>query len=336
MAVVGIAQMRPGYPRASFELGIQTIICKYLVVTDSVEDGPITVVLAPGLPILFQPYQFGSEYHPYCRCRSVVPERVKDGSPAWDVTCTFTTPQIKGGAHGDGGNSDSGSDGGADKGSDGGGTKEETDGQFENPLLEIPEVETHFETSQIPIMGVYDTSQNPAVFKPAQASTGEIFVPPPHMENASLILTITRNEALSAAHPQLAATYMNTCNSDTFWGCSAGQVKCQNITVQRQVKQLPGGTIFPYLRVTYIFKIKDTWDLKILDSGSWYWFQKSQSEPKVKQRFLSEDKQPIQGLLDGNGNKLADGGTPVWLTIRPYNRLAFGALGLPQSFAQVQ
>jgi hypothetical protein len=331
MAVVSIAQEAPDSPKATFELGQHVITRKFKVQTDSFSDGPGTVALAIGVPRLFQPYVFGREYLPFCRVREVEPERIAPNSLWWIVTVTYRTPELKGGAQGDGGNS-SGSD--ASSG-DGGGTQTENDQQFENPLLALAEIETHFQTQQQAIYAVYDTSKNPPTFTAAKSSAGEIFNPPPMKDSSTFVMTITRNEGILSPHPALAVLYQDTVNSDSFWGCGAGQVKCQSITVQRQNKQYPDGTDFPYLRVTYTFHFKESWDLSLLDKGSYYKDDIGGFPPVVnKVRFKSDDGNPIEGLLDGKGGKLGDDANPVFLPVRPYNRLPFAALGLPQSFAQ--
>lgn len=173
-------------------------------------------------------------------------------------------------------------------------------------------------------------------FKPLRSSAGEVFVPPPMMDDAMLILTITRNEDLNSPVLQTSALFQNAVNLDGFFGLNPGQVKCQCITCQRQTKQLPDGTTYAYLRVTYLFHVKATWDIQLLDKGSYYLFQSSIMAPVTKQKFITDDGQPRDGLLDGNGGKLADGAAPVFLTVRPYSWLAFATLNLPQSFQQVQ
>lgn len=332
MSIVGLAQERPDSPQASFELGKFHITRKFLVHCSSVLDGPATVALAPGLPLLFAPYQFGSEFLPFLRCRAVDPERLAPGATDWEVTCHYETPDWKDASQGDGGHESGGK--GDGKSGDGGGTGQEHDGQFTNPLLMIPEVETHFENHKEVIYGVY----NPAtqVFQPAAASTGEIFVPAPERDRSHLIMTITRNEDIATPHPALAVTYQDKVNQDSFWGASPGQVKCQSITVQRLVKNYPDGSFLPYLKATYVFHFRDTWDLQLLDQGTWYWYQQSMSSPKKKKKFQTDDNQNTQGLLDGNGGALATGGTPVFLTLQLYDRVPFAALNLPQSFLQVQ
>jgi hypothetical protein len=396
MAILGIAGERPNSPVASFSCGKHTITRTFRVLTSSVFDGPIAVANAIGIPRLFSTYQFGAELHPYCRCRSIEPERIAPGALEWNVICHYETPDAKGGARGDGGHGSDGSDKG-DKG-DGGGTGEEKDQQFENPLAALPEVETHWETKQIPIqgaqaLGVIATATKGATlvdttytvfyavgdpvtvykdgtlltttiaaitdninislatawtgktgkvylvdvaFKPLMSSAGEIFVPPPMMDDSSLTLTMTRNEDINTPVLATSAMFGNTVNSDVFFGLNPGQVKCQNITCQRQVKQLPNGTVFPYLRVTYLFHAKSTWDTQLLDKGSYYRFRASTSLPWTKQKFITDDGQPRDGLLDGFGQKLADGGTPVFIIVHPYTWQAFSTLNLPQSFNEVQ
>lgn len=390
MAVIGFAEERPDSPQASFECGKHVITRRFRVITSSVFDGPMTVASAIGVPRLFQTYQFGSEIHPYCRCRSVEPQRLAKGSLEWEVTCVYETPEPKGGSQADGGSSS--------ESSDGGGAGVEKDQQFENPLAALPEIETHWETSQVPIYGcqglgntvsvtkgsdTIDTPQTafyavgdpvtvysgskvlvttisavtdntnivlasawtgstgPATlvdvaFKPLQSSAGEIFVPPPMTDESKLILTITRNEDINTPVLLTSTLFQKAVNLDVFWGLNPGQVKCQCITAQRQNKQLPDGDVFPYLRVTYLFHAKDTWDIQLLDKGSYYKFRKTAMDPFTKQKFMTDDGQPRDGLLDGFGQKLADGAAPVFLTVWPNKRLAFSALNLPQSFAEVQ
>lgn len=394
MAVVGFAQERPGSPQASFELGKHVITRKFLVETTSAEDGPIVVANAIGIPRLFQIYQFGDELHPYCRCRSIEPERMGTSSKLWEVTCRYETPDRKEGARGEGGNSESGS------GSDGGGTSKEDDGQYENPLLALPEVETHFETKEVPIYGVKKPGATVGVTKgsselggtadpswavndpvslvqrnganislgytilnttiaqlsplavadnwkgangnatltnnavmPAQSSAGEVFVPSPHMDQSRLVLTITRNEDILSPHPALALAFIDKCNSDNFWGASPYQVRCVAITAQRQEKQLPQGVVYPFIRATYTFKFMPTWNIQLLDKGH-YWRELVTNNPLTYKRKPFQDTQgnQIEGLLDGNGGKLADGGTPVWKTIQAYGFMPFNLLNLPQGF----
>lgn len=335
MAVIGIAGERPDSPKGSFELGKFRVTRKFLVLTNNYLDGPGTVALAPGIPLLYSPYLFGKEFLPFLRCRSVEAERLAPNSLQWEVTCVYETPDPKDGGGGEGGHASDPK--GDPKQGDGGGTGQDTDGQFDNPLLMIPEVETHSETHKEVIYGVYDVLSQQLT--PVAASTGEVYVPAPERDRSDLVVTITRNESILSPYPAQSILYQDAINSDVFWGANPGQVKCKSITVVRQVKNLPDGSQVPYLKVTYVFHFRDTWNQVILDKGSWYWYKPGDTQDKSqwkKKKFMSDDNQNIDGLLDGQGGSLPQGNTPVFLTLQVYPMLPFGLLGLPQSFTQVQ
>jgi hypothetical protein len=334
LAIVGNAVELPGSPRASFAVGKHTIDRKFLVQTDDVATGPIEVCLAPGLPVQFQRYSFGEEWHPTCRARSHDPERLGT-SKYWVVTVHYETPERKERAGRDGGNTGAGND---PNSGDGGGTGDEKDGQFENLELEIPQLQCHYEVEKIPVEGIYNSkTQN---YEPLRASTGEIYNPPAMMDASSLVITITRNEPLTANPQVVASLYMDAVNSDNYFGFKPGYLKMQSITFSREVKQVLNGLIqIPYLRVTYIMRSRALgWDLKLLDKGTWFYLQNSQdlTKPKIKQAFLTDDGSRRDGLLDGNGGKLPDNGNWVWNTFQVYRRLPFNALNLPTDFTQVQ
>lgn len=384
----------PGSPQASFELGKHVITRKFRVKTNSALDGPIEVANAIGIPRMFQLYTFGAEFHPWCRVRSIDPERNGSSPYDWIVVVRYETPEIKSGARGEGGNQ-SGDSG------DGGGTQNETDQQFQQPELALPEVEMYSETKEVPIFGVNKPGSSVSVSQgsgqmtatvdpswkvgdsvtitqrnganislgytilfttiaqlgppfattngwtgrsgpatlvnnalmPCSNSANQPYIPPPHKEDMRMGIKITRNEDILAPHPALALAYMGAVNSDNFWGALPGQARCSSITVQRLQKQLPDGSVYPYLRATYDIKFMQTWNVNLLDSGD-YWNKVITNNPLTIQKipFIDESGNPIKGLLDGSGNKLADGGTPVYKSYQVYPSLPFSLLNLPNSF----
>lgn len=411
MSVIGFAQEAPDSPEGDFVFGKQVVTRRFKVQTSSELDGPGTVSFAPGIPFMFQPYFFGAEFHPFCLVRRIVPRRLAPGSLFWEVVVTYETPDVK--EHG-GGLGSTGRGGDVRQGdSTKEGTGVDNPAEYQNPTLEVPEVETHFETQQQPIYGLigrgvtvtaatgsptvtwptnnyniswvkvgdnvtlsgggsylqttvtsidnatnivtlatnWNGASGPArfidlAFRPISASNGEPFVPPPTMDASKLILTITRNEPITAPHPALSALYQDAVNSDVFWGANPGVVKVANIQARRETRQIVaanGSRTFAYLRVSYTFHFKGSgWDVQLLDKGTWYWSQPNKSRdpaqttPAKKQRFMSADGQPIDGLLDGTGHRLPDGALPVFLAARSYNYMKFSVLNLPQSFTQVQ
>lgn len=318
MSVVGLAQELPDSPKGNFELGKFTIDRMFLVTTNSLLDGPGTVCLAPGIPLLFSPYYFGNEGSWFMLVRSVSAERKGPNSLWWTVTVHYESPDPK----------DSQSGSGSGKADAGGGGGKETPAEFENPLLMVPEIEIHSSQHKEIIYQGYDNSGNPIALS---ASNGEPYIPAPERDAARWELRITRNESIVSPIVTTSLTYQNAVNSDTFWGASAGQVKCQSIAVQRLEKNYPDGSTFDYLKCTYIFQFRpDSWDLTILDKGTYYI---NGSSKRIK--FKTDDNQNREGILNGSGGD-GTGGAPVWNTIRIYPRVAFGLLNLPQNFAQVQ
>jgi hypothetical protein len=334
MAVVGIAQERPDSPRGRLELGRQVLTRKFLVETNSKNDGPLTVTAAIGIPAAYQTYATPNEFHPYVRCRSVDAERRAPGSLFWEVTAEYSTPDPKDGNFGNG------------PGTTGGGTGLERAGEYDNPQLELPEAEGDWENVREPITQIYDTTTR--TLKPVTNSANMVISPPPEKDVARFTLTITRNEPITAQHPYLGVYYMDAVNQDVFWSSPPGQAKIMAIKPKKLTKQLLGGrSILSYLRVTYVIQFRASWDIQHLDHGP-YWLDRSM-DPANNRQVGFQDRQghPVEsGLLNGSGRPLGgiedpndpayQQGDPVFLTLRPYPRLPFAALNLPQSFQETR
>lgn len=306
MAVVGTALELANSPEANFSLTKHRFTRHFLVECSSVADGPVIVTSAIGLPRLGQRYLFGNELHRFARVIDISPKRKAENSPLWEVSVDYETPDPKDG--------------------------EQKDGQSENPTIELPEVSTSFEDFELPITKFYniDTEEIQA----PKASNGEIYDPPLMRRESRLVLTISRNEDLYSPHPATSILYQNCVNSDRFWSAAPGQVICKGITAARQTKQLANGSVFAYLKVSYTFQFARTWDLEQLDHGNFYKDDMAPDAPKIF--FTSVEGFPIKGLLDGAGGKLPDGEDPVYQIYRPYRRLPYRLLNLPNSFLEVK
>jgi len=307
MEVVGFAKEAPDSPSGNFEAGRLTTVRKFKVQTNDLADGPLVVTAAPGIPRLYESYFFGNELQVYMLCRSMSAERLEPNSMWWEVIANYSTPEPKepGGVvspHG---------------------TGQEVSGQFTNPLLELAEVAFSTETVQVPVYGIYKDDGSSEACK---NSAGEIYNPPPMMDQARLTMTITRNEPISSPHPVTSVLYQNTVNSDAWWGLNPGQARCKTITSSRQVKNLPNGVPFVYLKVVYSFSLLPTHDLQILDAGDFYLVSGK------KTAFQDAQGNAYVGLLDGTGFRLSDGVAPVFKTFKVYPRQPFAPLNLPQSY----
>lgn len=435
MSAISIGEL-PGSPKASFELGRRKYTREFQVLCSSMEDGPLiaSAALAEQGIILFTPYDTGTEHDTEALLRTVTPERIRPGFAAWKFTCEYSTPELKErtGSH-----------------DNGGGSGRENPGEFTNPLLELPTVKVSIESREVLLTQIFDTAVG--TLKPCTASNGEVFDPPPKVLERYMVLTISRNERLTANHPAIGLMYQDAVNSDTFWRLPPGVWKVRSIVAERQQRQLPGGGQFAYLRCEYSFEgkalkivnlanlslppantIVSSWDIQLLDYGSYYYitpppsatsslgaggFVAPNGNSPVRMPFRTRDGHPTSGMLDGQGGALPDrvtftvsgstltvpnssypfknglqvqlwsiggdlpdplqpngayyvvnssgpryvsfqlsetqggdaieltdagsgtlfiGTSGVFLQIRPYNRLPFGLLRLPQSFRQVQ
>ncbi len=319
MSVVGFAEERPGSPKVDESLNKRTYVRMFRVLCDSLADGPLTALSAPGVPRAFAPYVFGNEHDDYALCRNVTAERAQAASLYWFVEARYETPEPR------------------ERGNESAGTGSEKAGQNENPLLMLPEVSTSLEKFRELIYWVYDPLADNKI-QPCRNSAKQVFDPPPEKDSSRLILSITRNESIGTNHPFIDVNYADAVNADTFWGCAAGVWKCQGITSARETKQLANGTTLPYLKCAYKFEARPDWDLQILDAGAFYFanaFDTRTAPPNDKRIQFQLKGSPITGPLNGNGERLPDGANPVFLPLRPYRRIPFGPLALPQSFAQV-
>lgn len=351
MAVIGTAQETPDSPEEfSASTDRRTYRRKFLVRCSSMLDGPLQVTAAPGIPRKYSPYVFGTERDQYALALNFSAARIDSGFPHWHVHVEYSTPEPR--------------------------QKGEKGDTSEDPLLWIPEASTSMEKLQEAVYAVYDISgvKAPAgVVKapdgapvpagewdffgllggdaqpgnakdargpitPCRASNGEVFDPPPMRDASRLVLSITRNESITSNHPRAGIQYADAVNADRFWGGPPGVWKCQGITAERQTRQINNRPC-PYLKVTYKFEARLTWDLILLDAGTFYTSVSPEKVPFagpeiVRRKFITHDGHPTTGPLDGKGGKLADGAVPVFRVYRIYRRLRFKRLGLPQSFAQ--
>lgn len=152
------------------------------------------------------------------------------------------------------------------------------------------------------------------------------------------VLTISRNEVITTTVMTLANLYQNAINEDVFWGNDPKQWKCNGIKIKRMTRMLPSGLQVVYLRVTYVFHSRyPSWNISPLDNGPNY---RSSALNGTRVAFMTKDKVPYRGLLDGNGLALADNAEPVYLGYpnngdgyKVYRTVPFGSLNLPGSFA---
>lgn len=190
---------------------------------------------------------------------------------------------------------------------------------IENPLLRPADIAYDSAPVMVPVW--YDRDGSPVV-----NSADQSFDPPVEEEEQRLVIQITRNQVLYDAVGYLA--YYNSVNQDPFFGFPPGMVLCKKITGRRQYEN----GVF-YWPTTFEFNVRlnrdenvpveDTWAFKILDQG---WYEKTLGG-KLK---LMTDAfgRPLTAprLLDGGGQPLPSGGTPVFRRFNTKRKKLFGNL----------
>lgn len=273
----------------------------YLVQSDSDSVGPLQIAFCPGVPLLGFPYATSTETDATCLVVDRKVQQVTGSRRLWAVELTYSNK------HED---------------------PEENQNEQEQLELEPPEVEFSFETYRVPLEGKVKLINSSGIeevnkFGGATTSAGEPFDPPPEIDASRPVLTVSRNELVF--NSVLAITYENAVNSDAFLGANPGQVRVQGISARRQYKKG-----LRYWRVQYQFVYrKETWDLELLDIGTWYLEANAQGTIE-KKRFVTDDDppQPRLGLLNGFGVANDAEAPPVFRRFEVYPRLPFANLNI--------
>lgn len=152
-------------------------------------------------------------------------------------------------------------------------------------------------------------------------SAGDYFDPPPVKDDSRPLIKITRNEP--TYDPLRAKEWKDAINQDAWNGFDPGTVKCGEIAAELAWSQ---ECQFYYI-VNYEFEIEpDGWALEVLDQGL-----RSYDTSTEKQVAIADEKgEPVTSpvLLDGDGQQLAGGADPVFLTFDVYNKRDFVDLKL--------
>ena len=305
MAIVGTAQEREESPQGD----IENLTRSFLIKTDDLNDGPVTLRAATGMPKKWDTYSTPNESTEFARAQEPTFKRLKPGSKWWIGTVRYKVSR-----------------------------DEEEDDQQDDPTAELPEVSFGFEEEEfVAHQGGASTGELHGRNMICN-SAGEPFDPPPMMKRGNLTLTISKNQDINFNHITVAAQYMNTVNSDEarkFWGQWAGTVFCRNITGSLMQRRDADGKPQRYVRARYEFIVRPTWKLVLLDQGTYYWSDAGVDKNKVEFKSGSTN---IIGLLDGDGGAVPTPWTAesaVYLDpMTIYNEQAFSNLGLPNNFLE--
>jgi len=166
-------------------------------------------------------------------------------------------------------------------------------------------------------------------------SAYEPYCPPAEIDRVIPTLTFERNEPIFNHRYML--WYVNSVNSTRWYDWWPRTIKCASITGSRELK-LFNGKPKAYWKVQYVFHFNIfTWDLFLLDYGTYYFQGGTTCIPLIKKPFMIKGVPNSLGLLAANGDastassNMAPGTAPVsrYNRYRVLNETDFNMLMIP-------
>jgi len=285
--------------------GSRTYTRVFLVETDNKNDGVETVLNAEGLPAFNAFYQTATEVNMLALANRRTPRQMTGSRTTWTVTISYSTKRPDG--------------------------EEREDTDNEAPLDRPPVISYSVETEQVIPPGAFESPNEPDAGLGLKNSAGELFDPAPTITQSWPVVTITRNEAVFPTTN--AFHFVDSVNSVQFGGFAEKQVQMRSITTPGiQVETLASGERVKYYPVSYTLAFRESFQLKLIDQGSFFWTGSSRGDGE-KKPFEAAGKQFI-GNLDGTGLALAEASSAEFLTFDVYPVRNFEEIHppLPQDF----
>lgn len=288
----------------------------FRVLRDNVLDGSRAARESPGIPFIGEFYtDGGGGIDIGARCRSVTAEQDDAYPTIWIVTAEYGS----GLSDGTGRGSSGGGSGGP-----GSGSSQDPAQVKENPLERPAEITwgvTDYKrvVTKARLISNVDGTLSPTEV-PIRNSAGARYDPAPEIDDSRIDLTIVRNEA--TFNQEFAFSYQNVVNDATFFGMTAGAVRCQGITAQSRFENN-----YYFWVVTYKFQASRWgWDLELPDAGTFEIDADGNPVVFVDGSVGHTVGEPL--LLNGEGERLPDGDTEVYFKYRVYDRVSFAPLNL--------
>ena len=286
MAVLGTAKERVGMRETRLDAKERWYKRTFLVrVSDHKDDG-LLVTEAFGLPKYGFMYVTEKNYDKQALCFSLYAKQTS--LYIWEVEAEYSTDSSRFGSA-----SSKGKDGKTD------------DPLFEPPVYTWGGLMIREAVTGQSIFEEKYQEEDPSVVTLID-STGilnsayEPYVPPAEIDVHIPTLTVERNE--STFNHKYMLRYVNAVNSVKWFGWHKRTVKCAGISGSLQLK-LVNGKVQKYWRVQYVFHFnKKTWDLFLLDQGSYYLEGGKTAVPLVRKPFMVKGT-PQLVLLTSDGDR---------------------------------
>ncbi len=285
MAVVRVGERKGRRGTSEGEDGVRTHQRVFYVKTDSDIDHGDAVLDAPGLPQLNEQHPTDFSYIVMGR----IPREIAGAKGQWEVDIEYgQRPPSE----------PPGSQGGQQK-----------------LLLRDPQISVGFQNMLVPItgeaVGGEPDSYNPGAGRNASRigltnAAGEPFDPPAMRQKSSLIITITRSEA--TFNNDNALRFIDSVNNAaiSIAGFDLGErtAKMMGISTPGIAWETFESVQFFTYPVTYTIHVNvETWDIKLLEHGTYY---NDFGDGGKKKAFLTDEGQPRIGLLTEGGDDNGD------------------------------
>ncbi len=272
------------------------------------DDNEMTVLRAPGLPFLYQPFQTTAGVDLFSLATGFRASRVTGNRKRWIVNVTYSHFDSE--------------------------EKEET----KDPTVRRPIVSWDTEEIQRPmtqwkevldpeLLDLFGILEAVKVESRYTSSAGEVFSPPPMETIYRELVTFTYGSPFF--DNDIAIDYSGAINSDLFFRRQPKTAKVRKIRTPG-VKAWTGQNreilYFPITVVIVFAEKGQTWKRTHLDFGTY-----EIRDDGKKYKITDEPGNPIQGRLNGAGGKLADADPDEFVDLRPPIALPFSKLALPGS-----
>lgn len=298
------------------EDGHRSYEVKHLVATTSNNDGPATVMVASGLPLVGAYWDYGNDLDGWAWC---LPTRKVDfygnyeNRPVfwWMVTSYFSTKRD---------------------------SKRCQDESIEDPLLEPDRISGSFVKYQREVCkdmdGKFIKSSSHELYRGSQVEFDHNFP------------TVTIEQNVGSLELDLFSSMVDRVNDSPMWGMGPRQIKLSNASWRRE---LYGICNFYYVR-SFEFDINaDGFDREVLDEGSmvlrgkwerggvepdytWDYVvdeNANPNNPKDFIRYKDKNDENSRTPLNGSGEPLGDADNPVFLPVNYYREANLLLLGIP-------
>lgn len=170
------------------------------------------------------------------------------------------------------------------------------------------------------LRGDFTTDDSGTYDDAIRTAAGEVVDPPPMTKRRATVATIVKNYSMATDVFAYVMEFQDTVNEDTFLGAAPGTLIMELV---KPVEERVGST--NYQQVTFVMKYnRRGWKYqKLLEKGSYY------RDEDGKKAIHKVEGHPVEVLLNADGTKLADEGTPVYMEKQQYIEKNFASLGLP-------